>query len=174
LTNYFETTELTPQSLNKNSQIVNSDSLTAHAQFQRPCRKIDGFGDESRHIPDRSHANSHVGLIGGPKGWRLCGHLRAVHDVRAFAKISDVAGYECPWESARLEAFVEDAACEDGVLDAASKVSQPIQSVCPLAVERVVGGSELGQSFELCRCEASHSDRDCGFDQEYLVGSGHC
>lgn len=48
---------------------MNSDSLTAHAQLKRPCRKIDGFGDESCHIPNGSHADRHIGLIGGSKGW---------------------------------------------------------------------------------------------------------
>lgn len=57
--------------------------------------------------------------------------------------IASVASYECWWKSPRLEAFVEDATCEDGVLDTASEMSQPIEGSRPLAVERVVGGSKL-------------------------------
>ena len=37
--------------------------------------------------------------------------------------IAGVASYAYPWESSWLEAFVEDATREDGVLDAAFKVS---------------------------------------------------
>ena len=76
----IEVIRRTSQSLNEDSQVVYSDSLTAHAQLKRPCRKIDGLGDESCHIPDRSHADGHVWLIGGP-GWQLSGHFRTVHHV---------------------------------------------------------------------------------------------
>jgi hypothetical protein len=40
--------------------------------------------------------------------------------------IASVAGYECPREPSGLETFVEDAACEDGVMNAAFKVPQPL------------------------------------------------
>jgi len=175
---------------------VDCNSFAAHAEFWGPGREVDGFCNESGdvlevdkvsstislyqislallHTSNRSHTDRHVRLIRRTEGWGLGTHPRNVKDIATLAMVTCITGDQGPWQSARLEAFVKDAAHEHSVLDVAFVMPQPTQGCRPLPVQRVVGWSKMWWPFELCRCKASDSSGYSCFDQVDLVGASDC